>query len=287
MNNELGLQYSEQALSNRYIFYKDINDINIFVEDANKEYEYETIFKRMFKDEYNIKSIIAVGGKPNLIKAFYQYGTVDSENTKKINVYLADGDFDRLLDIDMVDSRNFIYLDCYNIENYFIDKDAVCSFTKGKIKKSDQEVERIVDFDNWRAKIVGQAFKLFLLYSAIKKYAPSIPSVSRNEYKFINQQSGFETDGAYESFYHEINNKIDNLGERLEVLEDKYRTIYGNDNSKIICGKFMIVSLYEYIRSISRASFSKDDFRWHLISNFDINKLDYIKARIDELQNAS
>lgn len=287
MEDNMGLKYSEQASSNRYIFYKDINDINIFVEDENKEYEYETIFKRIFKDEYNIKSIIAVGGKPNLIKAYNQYGNADSENTKKINVYIADGDFDRLLDIDMVDSRNFIYLDCYNIENYFIDKDAACSFVKGKIKECDQKVQEVVNFDYWKEKIIAQSFKLFLLYSAIKKYIPSIESVGRNEYIFIKPKDGFERDGAYNNIYKEIDNKIDNLEERLEELEAKYKSIYGDDNSKIICGKFLFISLYEYIRSISNSSFSKADFRWHLISNFDINKLDYIKARIDELQNAS
>ena len=287
MSDNVGLQYSEQASINRYIFYKEINDINIFVEDKNKEYEYETIFKRMFKEKYNIKSIISVGGKPNLVKAYKQYGNVDSDNVKKINIYIADGDFDRLLDIEMVDSKNFIYLDNYNIENYFVDKKAVCSFVKGKIKKCDQEVDRIVKFDYWKDKIIAQAFELFLLYSAIKKYKPSIESVGRNEYKFIKLKNGFEIEGAYDKVYNEINNEIDNLKERLEVLESKYRSIYGNDNSKIICGKFMIISLYEYIRSITNASFSKDDFRWHLLSNFDINKLEYIKDRVDELQNAS
>ena len=47
---EDGLQFSEEAELNRYLFYSDLNEINFFVEDKDKEYEYETIFLRLFKE---------------------------------------------------------------------------------------------------------------------------------------------------------------------------------------------------------------------------------------------
>ncbi|EAE9367090.1 hypothetical protein BWG88_14475, partial [Listeria monocytogenes] len=58
------LQYSEDALKNRYLFFKEINEINIFVEDKGKEYEYEEILSKVFADEYHIQTIYALGGKP-------------------------------------------------------------------------------------------------------------------------------------------------------------------------------------------------------------------------------
>lgn len=287
MNENIGLGYSDNALLSRYFFYKDINDINIFVEDKDKEYEYETIFERMFESKYCIKSIIAVGGKLNLEKAYNKYGKYDKENRSKINVYIADGDFDRIIDIKMIDDQNFIYLESYNIENYFIDKKAAYLFAKGKLKRNDEEVKEMVDFDKWKEKIVEQSFKLFLLYSAIKKYHPSTPSVSRNEYLFINQKDGFETPGAYDKLYLEISGIITDLDDKLEKIKEKYYNIYRGENSNIICGKFLQTSLYEHIRNLSRKTFTKDDFRWHLLCNFDINKLGYVKNRIDSIQETS
>mgnify|MGYP000869244540 FL=1 len=35
------LRYTDEAELNRYLFYGDINEVNFFVEDKNKEYEYE------------------------------------------------------------------------------------------------------------------------------------------------------------------------------------------------------------------------------------------------------
>ena len=47
-----------------------------------------------------------------------------------------------------------------------------------------------------------------------------------------------------------------------------------------LCGKFLLESLYCHIRNITGINFRKDDFRWHLICDFDIRKLGYVKERI-------
>ena len=42
-DNSDALAFSEDALPNRPLFLSSLNDINIFVEDAGKEYIYEEI----------------------------------------------------------------------------------------------------------------------------------------------------------------------------------------------------------------------------------------------------
>ena len=49
------LLYSSEATTTEYLFFSDFNSINIFVEDAGKEYEYETIFKRLLGNQYKNK----------------------------------------------------------------------------------------------------------------------------------------------------------------------------------------------------------------------------------------
>ena len=47
MENTDDLLYSSEAKATEYLFFCDLNNINIFVEDEGKEFEYETIFKRL------------------------------------------------------------------------------------------------------------------------------------------------------------------------------------------------------------------------------------------------
>ena len=157
------LTYSSNAQITSYFFYKDLNDINIFVEDANREYEYETIFKRLLGEKYKITKILGVGGKESLKASFYELGSINIDIPEIKNVFLADGDFDRYIyPEEMISNSHFIYLQSYNIENYFIDKMASEEFTKGKLKCSDKRNIEQVNFDMWKATIVQQAKKLFL-----------------------------------------------------------------------------------------------------------------------------
>lgn len=277
------MMFSADGEQNRYYFYTHINDINIFVEDKDKEFIYETIFKRMFKERYNIQSIFSVGGKPNLEKKFSEIGMYDIDNENKKNIYIADGDFDRIVGKKMIDNENFIYLFDYNIEDYLIDKRATHIFAKGKLKALDSEVENILTFDEWKEKIVEQSFKLFILYSTIQKYNANIQNVERSPYLFISSENGLEQVGRYDKFYSTIEDEIDNLDEKLEEMKNTYKEIYNEDKSKIICGKFLITSLCCHIRKVTKSKFKTDDFIWDSVQHFDIRKLDYVKERIENI----
>ena len=245
------LVFSEQAELNRYLFYSDVNDINIFVEDKDKEYEYETILTRLFSDEYHISSIFALGGKPEVIKAFGELGEFDSNSPDKINLYIVDGDFDRYLRSDeMIVNPHFVYLHYYNIENYLIDESAVVCFAKGKLHRLQNEVQKMINFDFWKKTIVNQAGKLFLLYCAVQAQIPQEPNVSRSEYLFIDDKTGFEKPDAYNKYYRHVSSLVPNLSHEINRIKEKYEHINGDDYFGLICGKFLLVSLYVYLRGI-------------------------------------
>lgn len=280
------LRYSSEAVETEYLFFCDLNDINIFVEDEGKEFEYETIFKRLLGKKYKITKILGVGGKVELIKSFHEFGLNNNDNPKIKNVYIADGDFDRYIyEENMIDSPNFIYLETYNIENYFIDKKASEKFAKGQLKCSDNEVELKVDFDNWKNKIVEQASRLFFYYCYVKKEYPKEQNVSRSPYLFIDDKDGLERAGALETYQNFVFTLNDKAEEEVEKIRESFYE-KGDDAFNLICGKFLFESLYCHIRSVTKVKFRKDDFRWHLICNFDIKTLGYIKNRILTIMSA-
>ena len=60
MQNNFDLNYSDEGLLTRVIFLASQNDLNIFVEDVNKEYEYEEIFERLLSPDIRINCIFPV-----------------------------------------------------------------------------------------------------------------------------------------------------------------------------------------------------------------------------------
>lgn len=275
------LEYSDEAKITKVNFYSDFNDINLIVEDKGKEYVYETIFKRLLGKEYCIEKIHGVGGKQNVISAFKRLGnSTDGKN----NYYILDGDFDRYIKPEeMISDSHVIYLETYNVESYFVDKNACYKFIKGKYKLLDDEIVYTVNFDYWLNRIIKESTKLFLAYAFIQKFCPSKPNVNRNVELFIDAKTGFErADGKYDEFYiTEIKNDFPNATDEISLIAKKFEQTNGNNYFNLICGKFLIKSLMYYLRSkYKKCNFSYDDFEWFLINNFDIKKLDYVKQKL-------
>lgn len=284
--DELGdLIYSDEAVINRVEFYQGYNSVNFFVEDKGKEYEYETILNRLLEGKVRIFTVFALGGKINVINHFHERGKLT--NGIK-NIYIVDGDFDRYVSpSEMINAPCFIYLKAYNIESYFIDEKACCQFAKGKLKCVDKDVKEKIAFVHWKTKIVHQATKLFLCYCFLKKYHPQQKSVSRNHYLFIDDNNGFErADGAYNDYWKKILALDSEAQNKIKEIAKKYNRINGRDYYNLICGKFLLTSLYCHVRNVIGKKFDSNDLRWHLINNFEIASLNYVKESIlEQMEN--
>lgn len=271
-----GLDFSPEALLVRSDFYDGHNEINLYVEDAGSQYLYEEVFKRLLGSDYNIKTIFPQGGKHNVIKAYREKG----RSTDGIrNVYVVDGDFDRLICPEqMVNDSQFVYLHMYDIESCLIGEAGVCSIAKGKLKCIDEEVREKVRYSEWRARIVDEAKELFLCYCYIQKEALGIPNVNRNDYEFLDQKTGFQrTDGSFERFQSELFESYPDAMEGVEVLRREFLHLYGQCFERLICGKFLLTSLHDYLYTVVEYSIPKDDILFQLARSFDVRELAYIR----------
>lgn len=317
----VGLSYSDEGLRNRGIFYRQ--DINIYVEDTGKEYIYEEIFKRLLKNEYRIETMLPLGGKENVLKEYLRQGDLDERGTQ--NLFLVDGDFDRYIDYEVVRREHFsggtetdlkefvsgkiiesdsvIYLKTYNIESYFVDETASSKFIKGILHKTDGELSSILNFEDWRSRIVDESKDLFLLYCFLIKYRNlygsiyngatsrlSIPTVDRSPFPFLDSRTGFKSDSTeYDNLKKDVldglsvENPEINLDEELKKIKIAYENINGNDYYNLICGKFLLKSLHKYLKTICGKDIKLPQLEWNLICDFDINKLDYLKERINRI----
>ena len=274
------LVFSQEGAAVRYLLFQGYNDVNIFVEDVGKEYIYQSIFERMLKDTgVSIQAIFPAGGKTAVKQRYDEFGPI--QNGIK-NIYIVDGDFDRYINIDsMIHDDCFVYLKTYNIENYFIDEDATINYARGLLHMLKEQAIASIKFGWWKATIVRQLSELFLTFCLMQQELPSEKNVNMSHYKFINSKTGFAFDGnVIKDYCSSIQVGIPDAAKKLNAIRQKYETFNGQDYFNLICGKYLIDSLFAYIRQQAGRAIVKEDFVWHLIMNFDIAKLDYLKSVI-------
>ena len=276
-----GLNYSNEGLSNRVLFLSDFNSINIYVEDVGKEYEYENIFERFFDNEIKLFSIFPLGGKECVLKTFQEKGIVDSDG--KVNIYIVDGDFDNIWDDCKIHSPNVIYLSRYNIESYYCSKEAVIKFMRMFLRSKREDVENLIQFDNWLHNFCSTMTSLFILFALVKKHCPTIPNVGISIKKFLDENGDLITENMND-YRSEISNNIEFIDSiEVEIKEKIDKNFVGNNEEKnlsIICGKFQIESLCRYLKGRCGKNISRDSLRNYLIENFDLNPLIYLKDQI-------
>lgn len=274
-----GLFYSEEALINRVIFLSDSNDINIIVEDEYKEYEYENIFNRLFSYQIKINNIFPMKGKPGVKKAFEEYG---ANYEGKPSIYLVDDDFDTIMEKEKVEHSNFIYLDRYNIESYYVDKRATLKFMAGKMKRRQRDIVGEIDYESWENTTYRKLENLFINYVIGQVVFPEEKNVGISPYVYIDSQ-GYIDDNKINEYVIQLQERIPNYEELYIFYNEKYEKLLEGNASRLICGKYVIASLSQYLRKKVNTTFKEDDFRYYLVGEFDIRKLDYVKERIEEL----
>ncbi len=276
MNNKFDLSFSEDALLNRVLFISGKNKINLFVEDTNKEFEYEEIFEKIFSEDFKLNCIFPTNGKPYLIEAYNLFGT--NEEYGK-NIFIADGDFDILLGKSMVNSDNFIYLEKYNIETYLINKKAIINTMRPRLKLEKSKVEKYINLDYWYSKILPFMKKIFSLHCLVQLENISLKNVGRNPNSFLNK-NGLPNYSQCEKYELEIKSYIPDIEEKYNQLNLTMEQSSSDDPLKFICGKYLLTSLCLYLNDKSQNKYKYDKLKADLISRIDPECFIYIKNRV-------
>ena len=276
MNSEFDLTYSKDALLSRVLFLASKTELNIFVEDADKEYEYEEIFERLLPKGIKINCIFPTGGKKELEVAFSLFGSnIDYGKC----FFIADGDFDIILGKRMIVADNFIYLKRYNIESYFLHKNTILKYMRPKLKRTIKETAEIIQYDNWLNIVTPYFKKLFSLHCVVQKYHPETINVARGAEQFLDKD-GFPNEISYERYKDEISEFVSNIDVEINTMLASLEATYGSDSSNYVCGKCFISSLKSMLNSKIKKKMNCDELKAVLLSGFDITSLSYVKDKL-------
>lgn len=276
MQNELELSFSDDALLTRVFFLTSTTQFNIFVEDTNKQYEYEELFERLLPKEIKVDNIISMGGKLNLEKAFHLFGTsTDYGKT----IFIADGDFDIALGRQQIVANNFIYLERYNIESYLLHKDSVLRYMRPKLKKTLIETTNIVEYDNWLACVAPFLQKLFALHFIVQKCCSNVQNVSRGYDRFFTCK-GFPDETEFNKYKNEIGQSISNIDSKINESLTNLKKLYGCHYASFVCGKYYIGGLKRFLNKYLKKKINDEELKAVLIAGFDVAELEYVKNKI-------
>ena len=280
-DNIEGLLFSNDALLNRPLFLSCFNDVNIYVEDVGKEYEYEEIFERLFENDLKIFSIFPLGGKDAVINAYRAQNPIDTNG--KINIYIVDGDFDNLWDDLKIFAPNLIYLTRYNIEGYYCSKEAILKFLRGFLKCTRNEAETKMHFDEWQYYLRNEIGKLFVLFAVVKRCCPRMPNVQLGTGKFLNGNGRLIIE-EYDKYLEMVSQEVDSVETLISDIYERINSQFtGNEDDRIlsiICGKFQFESLCRFLESYCNKKIRRENLRASLIANFDLKPLRFLKEQM-------
>lgn len=215
-------------------------------------------------------------GKPGVEKAFKEYGC---KYDGKPAIYLVDGDFDLVMGKKMIENPNYIYLEKYNIESYYIDEMAVLRFMTGKMKKTKKSVSQIVKYSSWENMVYKAMKELFINYMIAQSTFPNEKSVGLSEHSFF-YQNGYANYDKINEYIDTLKKRIPNYEEIYSIYNKRFEEVLLGDITRLVCGKYLLASLSSYLRNIDKVKFKEEDFVNFLISTFNIKKLDFVKERI-------
>lgn len=285
MNDSESLNYSRDALPNRALFLSDLNDINIYVEDLGKEYEYEEIFERLYGETMKIFCIFPLGGKDEVLRRHGEQGVRNADG--KLNIFIVDGDFDNLWEGSKTESPNLIYLSRYNIESYFISKEATIKYMRSYLKCTRREAESRIDFDSWEQRQRQDAGKLFVLFAIARHYYPDLFSVNGAAGKFLDDRGCLRED-KYTTYRHDLEMVVPDLQEKISDVEGRISNSFSGDEDRkilsIICGKFLYESLCRHLATVKNKNINRESYKSTILSSFDISLLYFVRDKIDELR---
>ena len=277
MKKTFDLVHSDEALLSRVLFLASSTDLNVFVEDDGKEYEYEEILERLLPEGIKINLIFPTGGKPRLEEAYELFGK--SEEYGKC-FFIADGDFDKALGRTQINAANFVYLEKYNIESYLIDESCIGHFMRPILHEQLDKTKQIIDFPSWKSEISSYFKQIFALHFIVQNNKLGIPNVSKGVGFFI-ENNGLPKRENLDRYIEDIEKLLPNVKNEISASVEKLESIYGTDVTCFVCGKYLIESLARFLGTkLNKKKIGYEELERFLISNFNISSIEYIKDRL-------
>ncbi|HBZ6168949.1 TPA: DUF4435 domain-containing protein [Salmonella enterica] len=202
------LERSKSAKRAMPIFYQELNDINIYIEDTAHGYDriYQNILTKLLND-IRIKKIFPIGSRLDVL------AKAREDLAKNNSFFIVDGDL-YLLGGELYDiPENVFVLERYCIENYLTDRNAFYEIINEELT-SFAENSDFIEFDVLMTSLRENLKYLFLLFTLCHTMETGLKNVSHGYRAIIKDELGNIDEEKIKKLTSEI---YKNLSEHLTL----------------------------------------------------------------------
>lgn len=279
------LERSATGKSAKSVFFEDVNDIDIYIEDTAFAYEkfFTLIFSRVFEKKYKVRKVFPLGGRKEVISCY----NFEKDNITRPFIFIVDGDLHMLAGDTECNKIGFYILPFYCIENILIDVNAFHDLLdEEEPVKSKDELISLFDFTDWINKNESKLFDLFLEYAITFKLNPEEKTVAYKIKDLVSSNNGCIDDIKLKKRIDDLHDKsILKVGERKyqetkEFILDNFSNSSFNKLDAISGKDYLFVLLKTRFKSIVNTKITDINFKHRLAKKCDIKKistcLDYL-----------
>ena len=274
------LNYSDDALWVRRLFFAPYNDVSVVVEDRGKENFYVHLLQRLLPNSIKINQVTGVGGKTKVIEQFYSR----NKNSQQPEFFLVDGDFDEILGITCPTDPNFFRLARYDIENYLVEENALSLILQEEMPNITAEDHRkSLDIDAWVIDAITKSVRLAAAAALWRQLGIEYPRFPQSI-----EQHAQGTLPATDSIEDQITqSKSTQHAVREQRFDELLSGMIGRmgssplDQRKWISGKHILIPLaMRLIRTQTRRQLEKESLCFRLVGKCEFPELDDLRNRI-------
>lgn len=284
-------EWGDHARWSYDVFFTDLQDINIYVEDENSEIFYEELIKRFINPDIKITKILPLKGRENVIENCRIYSDT------KAALFIIDGDLIWVRGDSINNMPRLYQHDKYCIENYLFSKVALIELIFETLADKPKDViESNLKWENIEKNILETLMELFIEFATINKVDKSIKTVKVGINDLYTSYSGTDYTVSKEKvedlinkirFEIVINNYLnfDNINNEYNQTRQKVIEHIASIDNKldIVSGKhFLIPLLYKVMKKHAKSNITMSSFYLRLARHCDLSVFNHLKKAIED-----
>jgi hypothetical protein len=175
------LRWPKRAVLALVKLFEPLQDIDVYIEDANDEVFYTHVLKRVAAQSVRIARVFALGGRAAVVGA-----AQNGLGSPRRCLYLIDGDLEWVLGRPAPLAPGLYRLEAYCIENLIIDEKAAAALLVEECSMMEGDAIAKLEWSKWMTEITVPLVELFAAFAASYHWAPAYATVSRSIYALCN-----------------------------------------------------------------------------------------------------
>ena len=263
------------------VFHVQFNDVDFYVEDADKQSLYYSILSRLFPD-VQIDRIFPLGGKPAVIHH------AQNNRTRRKSVYILDKDFADLLGI-LVSLPTVVYLDRFCIENYILEPVAIWRFVVAERPTlTEHKVRTSLDIPEFIRTAIRDLRMLFFHFFMVQKHGFTLENCGMPVARFTRDNRQWDIDEAkVRKYQKQVATKAAAVGIDLSMERQRYSIDFEMQRRRLlgrnVSGKYLLTLLLRRIcRLFSVRGTSLDSATFRLAEYCELSALRDFRAQVSK-----